>query len=80
MHEHFLNKKAAQKFPNLRYYDVVDTTPLYTEAAYKNVAHLSLLQWCCLGNRLCIPPWGVLFHIGVSVWVLGILSSHHHSQ
>ena len=32
----------------------------------KNVAHISLVvQWCCLGNRLYIPPWGVVLHIGV---------------
>ena len=34
----------------------------------KNVAHISLLQWCCLGNRFYnsyIPPWGVVLHIGV---------------
>ena len=39
-----------------------------TQATFKNVAHISLVQWCCLGNRLYnsyIPPWGVVFHIGV---------------
>ena len=41
---------------------------LITYTTYKIVAHLSLLQWCCLGNRLCssyIPSWGVLLHVVV---------------
>ena len=49
------------------------------QVTYINVSHLSFLQWCCLGNRLCsyIPPWGMLLHIGV-IGIQLILSSHHH--
>ena len=50
------------------YYDVAKLKKKYYLGNI-NVAHLSLVQWCCLGNRLCssyIPPWvGVLLFIGV---------------
>ena len=42
--------------------------PPVTYATSKNVDHMSLVQWCCLGNRLynsLIPPWGVVLHTDI---------------
>ena len=54
------------------------TTPLPRQHTRILLMHLSLLQWCCLSNRLCSYYflWGVLFHTSDRDTTI-ILSSHH---
>ena len=53
--------KRKQPAPNLdkTRYDLMGLVSFSTWAMYKNVDHIFVLRWCCLGNELYLSLGGV---------------------